>query len=144
MAVWDELQEGYEAGFDARREVFGEDVCDLVEPGLTEDAEGTGNTLDNDPDPLAANVACIVKEISGGAAQVVVDGVTVVATHAIEMKRSPEALALTPHGYIRLHARSPKPQMIFEQPVRAEATFTPLTQFKAILVKEGYRQPAIT
>lgn len=142
MAVWDELQEAFEAGLDARREVFGQDVCDLYEPATVSDGF-SGDTI-SDGDPIAEDVECFVEEISGGAAQIVVNGVTVVATHRIEMKRSNEALALTPHGKIRLHARAPKSEQIFEQPVRTEQSFTPLVEFKAILVKAGFRQPAIT
>ncbi|HEX7334230.1 MAG TPA: hypothetical protein VF290_22180 [Pyrinomonadaceae bacterium] len=129
-----------ERAFDRRRKRFGEDLCDLLQTGT----QGDGFSGDKpDEDELATNVECLYEEISGGAAQVVINNVTVIATHRIEMKTSDEALALTVNDKIRIHARGAKPQLIFEQPVRTRGTFTPLVEFKAILVTDGYRQSAI-
>ena len=60
------------------------------------------------------------------------------------MKRSAEALALTVHSTIKVLARTGKPELIFEQPVRSEGTFTPTVKFKAVLVTAGYRHPGTT
>lgn len=126
---------------------FYQDLCDLIPVGLTTDAQGTGKTLADLP-ASATNVQCSCEEISGGDAQIVVDGVTVIATHRICMVPTgaalTAALALTTHDKIKVLARGNKPIRIFEQPVRNEGSFTPVVEFKAILVKEGYRQPGIT
>lgn len=141
-AIWDDLQGAFEEAFDAKREIFGEDLCDLLQTGTTDDGSGTGAKKPSET-VVAQNVPCLYEEISGSTAQIVVNGVSVVATHRIEIKRSSAGLSLTPHDQIKVLARTGKPQLIFEQPVRTEGTFTPTIEFKAILVKEGYRQPAI-
>ena len=125
----------------AAGEVFLPDLCDLIEAATASDGMDGHTTAD---DPLIEDVNCVYEEVSGGSAQVVVNGVAVIATHRIEMKTSDEALALTPHGKIRIQARGDKPEMIFEQPVRTEQSVLATVEFKAILVKEGYRQPGIT
>jgi hypothetical protein len=140
MPVWDEIQEGFEAAFDAEREVFGEDLCDLIEVVKADDGAGHKFT-DN---PVATNVPCLVEELSPGSVTVVSGGVAVIASHRIEVKRSSPALALKVSGKIKVLARTGKVQMIFEQPIRKEETFTPTVEFRAVLVKSGYREPGIT
>lgn len=123
------------------------DLCDLVPVGLTNDAQGTGKTL-GDLAASASNVQCFYEEIAGPSAQIVVNGVTVTATHRICMVPTgaalTAALAFTVHGKIKILARGTKPIIFFEQPVRSEGQHTPVIEFKAILVKEGYREPGIT
>jgi hypothetical protein len=136
-----QLIRAYEKEFDIRRRIFGEDLCDLLQTSTRSDGF-SGDTLDEDP--TAEDVECFYEELSGGAAQIIVNGVTVIATHRIEVKTSDEALAITVNDKIRVQARGDKPTLIFEQPIRTRDSFTPTVEFKAILVTDGYRQPAIT
>src|SRR5688572_8938829 len=113
MATWDEIQEGFEAGLDARREVFGQDFCDLIAPWFVEGgADGDAVEME----PLVTNVECLVKEISGASAQTVIGGEAFVSTHRIEMKKTAATLAITPEYRIKVLARGPFPERVFEKP----------------------------
>lgn len=127
-------------GFDRRRLRVGSDLCDLLQVGVV--ADGPGQKLADTA--VLQNVPCVYSELSEGSPQIGAGGVTVIATHRIEMKRSTEALALRVHDKIKVLARTGKPQLIFEHPVRQEGSFTPLVEFRAVCVTSGYRSPGIT
>lgn len=122
---------------------FFPDLCDLIGSALQDDGSGSGSDTLVD-DPLVEDIPCRYEEVSGGAAQVISGGVTVIATHRIEMQISDEALVLTAQGKILIQARGDKPQLIFEQPIRSEGSIGATVEFKAILVTDGYRHPGTT
>lgn len=136
MAVWDEIREGYEAGFDARREVFGEDLCNIYGPTFVDGgAAGDSVTFGT----LATNVKCLVNELSASNAVTVIGGESYVSSHTVEMKRDAIVDAVGPRHKIIVHARDGKGQRIFERPIQPEKSFQPLAVFRASLVRQGYQ-----
>src|ERR1051326_7900102 len=98
MAVWDELQEAYEASLDIRREVFGQDVCDLIGPTFTAGgAEGDSVDLAD----VATDLECLIYELSSSQAQSVIGGEVFTSSHGIELKRTTKTLAITPRYKVR-------------------------------------------
>lgn len=136
MEVWEELQEAYEAGFDAKREVFGKDVCDLIGPTFVDGgAEGDSVTLN----PVETNVECYVYELSSSQAQSVIGGETYISSHGIDIKRTEARLGITPRYQVKVHAREGQPERVFEKPILPTETFVPIITLKASLVRQGYR-----
>lgn len=125
--VWRDIAEGYEAAFTAKREVFGEDLCDVF--SITFSNDGTGGAVASET-LLASNVECFYKA-KGQFRSFVAGGQTVFLTHDLELKMSDPPLTFRPEYKIRVIARDGKPEIIFENLVPTVGSFTPLVRLEA-------------
>lgn len=116
------------------------DRCGFITSGKASDGN-SGHTLTIAEGPTTN--PCLYEMLSGGNAEIVANGVTIVATHRIFTLITDEAMAVTEHDQIKVVVRDENTELIFEQPYRTKNTMLPIVEFKAILTA-GYRQPGIT
>lgn len=135
MEVWEELAEAYEEGFNAKREVFGKDVCNLEKPVLT-DGGAIGDSIAFSV--VAEDIPCFYKAL-GHRADVVIGGTAYMQTHEITMPRTDETSVVTPEYKITVQARNGKSEKVFERPVIKEGSFSPLAVFTVSEVIQGYQ-----
>lgn len=122
--------------FNRQRERYGEDVCSLIQIGKTGDGK-QGHKLSETP--LATNVPCFYEELSAGDLRITGGGEAVTSTHRLTMEATTAVLSLTPTDRIEIAARNGTPALVFEQLIRSRGSFSPLAEFHATLVTQGYR-----
>ena len=130
-----QLRNVIEGTFDRERRWFGEDQCEIIGPVFTEGG-ATGDSVQLAT--IATYVDCFVREISGASAQVVIGGAAYISSHQIEVKSNSVTIAITPEYRIRVYARDGVPERIFENPVTTSASYAPLVEMKAQLVRQGF------
>jgi len=117
-------------------EEFMSDTCSLIKPTFT-DGGASGDTLTQAT--VASNVPCFYKP-AGRNSPLVVGGQAYIASHQFTLPATTEVLAITPEYKLTVQARGSNPQMIFEQPVIVQNSFTALVKVAATLVQQGFRQ----
>ena len=95
------------------------DLCDLIQLTLQDDGHN-GQTLK--PTTVATDIPCRYSEVAGSEGGSVIGSKTYTATHRLTFGASADTMAIVPEYFIRVHARGDKPEMIFDQPVRAKGS----------------------
>lgn len=95
------------------------DLCDLVQTTLEDDGHN-GQTPKQTT--VATSVPVRYTEVAGTGNETVIGSKTYVATHRLTFGASADTMAIDPDYFIRVHARGDKPEMMFDQPVRAKGS----------------------
>lgn len=114
------------------------DLCDLIVIGLGPDGHSGQKPTETTE---ASNVPCRYDEATGSEKQVDAGGVAYTATHRLTFGASAVTMAIEPKYIVKVLARGDKPDLFFEQPVRAKGS---MAVFVTCLAKQttGFRQPA--
>jgi hypothetical protein len=136
MSDLDDIVAAYEEGFNAKREILGPDLCDLIKPSHV-DGGTSGDTISKSTPE--SGIPCFFKPL-GSNTQEVIGGEAYTATHEITMPRTEATSLITPEYRIKVLERDDRPEKIFQHPVIREGSFTPMVVVTASLVQQGYQQ----
>lgn len=108
--------------------------CDLV-VRITTDGGAAGDVEGSED--MASNLRCMYVPRSPAKQQIIVGGVSYIASHDLYIEKTNDSLAITPNYEVRVRATNEKPELIFEQPVIIEDAYDPFVTVAATLVQHG-------
>ena len=114
------------------------DLCDLIAIGMGSDGHSGQTPAEA---TVASDVPCKYEEAAPSERKLDDGTVSYTATHKLTFGASADTMAIEPTYVIKVKARGDKPDLFFEQPVRAKGS---MAVFVTCLAKQttGFRQPA--
>lgn len=113
------------------------DLCDLIVIGLGSDGHSGQKPTET---TVASNLPCKYEEATGSERKHDDGAVEYTASHKLTFGATAVTMAIEPNYIVKILARGDKPDLFFEQPVRAKGS---MAVFVTCLAKQttGFRQP---